>query len=88
MIYFILWVLLIVAVIVSVPVASWLDNKKRRDLAGPAETPHAADDESPDEAFADEAAPAEFGDEFGEAEAEPIEVSGGEDFSAFDDEFK
>lgn len=87
MIYFILWVLLIVAVIASVPVASWLDNKKRRDLAGPQETADDAD-ENADEAFAEEETPAEFGDEVAEAEAEPIEIAGGDDFSAFDDEFK
>ncbi len=88
MIYFILWVLLIVAVIVSVPVASWLDNKKRRALAGPQPTANDADDENADEAFPEEKTPPEFGDEIAEAEAEPVEVSGGDDFSAFDDEFK
>jgi len=88
MIYFILWVLLIVAVIVSVPVANWLDNKKRRALAGPQSTANDDDDENADEAFAEEETPGEFGDEVAEAEAEPVEVAGGDDFSAFEEEFK
>ncbi len=82
MLYFILWVLLILAVIIAIPVVNWLENKRRRELAGGPEA-----EESVDEAAPDEEQP-EGVEEVEEVEEEPMEVPGGGDFSAFDEEFK
>ena len=83
MVYFILWVVIILAVILAIPVTSWMENRRRRALLGPPEPEESLDEVSPDEEAAegiDEAVE--------EVEEEPIEVSGGGDFSAFDEEFK
>lgn len=82
MLYFILWVILILAVIVSVPVVNALENKRRRELYGEPESESPAEEE-----MFEEAEPEGFG-EAEPVEEEPIEVAGGDDFSAFDDEFK
>lgn len=80
MLYFILWAVFLLFVIVSVPVVNWIENKRRRESlpesAGEAPTDPEADEGFGQEAF-DEQEPVEVGTEFG-----------GDDFSAFDEEFK
>jgi len=93
MFYFILWVVFLVVVILAVPVTLMLE--KRQSGAGRSE--NAGDEEIADEEFVDEtgedASDREMvGDDFGGgdevadfADAAP---AGGDDFSAFEDEFK
>lgn len=93
MLYFILWVVFILAVILVVPIVNMIENKRRAALmpAMPAEEDWSEEDQV-DEAFVDEPAEeATFDDGggFGEAPVEELaDFGGGEDFSAFDDEFK
>ncbi len=80
MIYFIPWALFLVSIILAVPVASWLEKRKyaipkdKSIVDGPDDEVVATDDVVM------------------EAEAEPAEVQfdspGGDDFSAFEDDFK
>ena len=83
-VYFTLWVLFIVAVIAAVPITNAVEKKRRREAMPqpPTEEP----DEEPVEAAEFEQTESEgFGDEIPE---ETAEVAGGDDFSAFDEEFK
>lgn len=79
MLYFILWAIFLLAVIVSVPVVHWLENKRRRESLA-AEQPE-SDEEISEESLEEEVV----------EEEEPVEVGSDEfadDFSAFEDEFK
>lgn len=78
MIFFIFWTLVIVGIAASVPVVSAIENKKRRD-AMPSPEPDEFDDATPEDQ--------EFGDA-AEVVEEGAEVAGGDDFAAFDEEFK
>lgn len=89
MLYFIPWVVFLSAVILAVPIAAWLEKRKYRA---------AFPETEPDEALAEDDYPAEEPIEMSESAdmmeqaeqpMEPeFEVPGGDDFSAFDEEFK
>ena len=90
MLYFILWAVFLLAVIVSVPVVHWLENKRRREaMPEQAAAADPAEGEAAEEDFASED---EFAAEEGFGEEEPLEMGGeelgGDDFSAFEEEFK
>jgi flagellar biosynthesis/type III secretory pathway M-ring protein FliF/YscJ len=83
-VYFFLWVVFIVAVIAAVPIANALEKKRRREAMPQQPTEEPA--EEPVETAEFEQTESEgFGDELPE---ETAEVTGGDDFSAFDEEFK
>ena len=89
MLYFIPWVVFLLIVVLAVPVASYLEKRKYA-AAHPTPTPEsdehseAVDEaEMPVEEFADDGFGGEGGAEFAE-----VETPGGDDFSAFDEEFK
>lgn len=95
MLYFIAWVLFLLVVALAIPVASFLEKRKYA-----AANPQPAVEE--DQVAFDEEAPVESddsGDGFGEdpaadfggdeaVEFGEVEATGGDDFSAFDEEFK
>lgn len=91
MMYFIPWVVLLAFVILSVPIASWLEGRKMRAQFGaPSDEEDVLGDydEPEGEGAEDEAAPEEGGDanEFGgQAEFEGEADFGGEDFSEFEE---
>lgn len=82
MLYFILWTIFLLAVILAVPIVNWLENKQRREALEPS----SAEEEASEDEVAEEQAEEEFEGE------EPVEVGteefGGDDFSAFEEEFK
>lgn len=92
MLYFIFWVLFLLVVAFAVPVVSFLEKRKYA-AANPAPEPDpdmndddiavADADDDPGFAEADDSFGADPAAEFGE-----IEATGGDDFSAFDEEFK
>jgi len=84
MLIFYAWVVLLAAIIISVPVVYVLENKKNKGAQGPA-LPAAG--EMADAGFIDETGgDVEIADEMaGFGEESP---AGGDDFSAFDEEFK
>lgn len=87
-VYSIFWILLILAIIVAIPVVNAMEKKKRL-AAMPAE---------PDDAFADQDAESDESaeDAFGDSQEEPEFAAvddpagepAGDDFAAFDEEFK
>ncbi|KAA1257818.1 hypothetical protein LF1_03080 [Rubripirellula obstinata] len=96
MLYFIGWVIFLLVVALAIPVASYLEKRKYAAANPPAAT---ADDQAVfDEDAAAEGMESEDGfgqdasDEFGAGEDEvefgEVEATGGDDFSAFDEEFK
>lgn len=84
MAFFIMWVLFLLAVIVSVPLVSWLENRKRLAALGPMPEPDEAGeaDEPGEEGAVDEA------DEFGAPpadEGEPVlEAADDDQFAGFE----
>lgn len=87
MLYFIPWALFLMLVILAVPIASFLEKRKHQSSTPEPESfgdDDAAESREPvadaDESFA------------GSVEEEPVEVQfdapGGDDFSAFDEDFK
>lgn len=87
MLYFIPWAVFLMLVILAVPIVSFMEKRKHQ-LSMPQPESFGDDDVSEsDEPVAD--ADESFG---GAAEEEPAEVQfdapGGNDFSAFDDDFK
>lgn len=86
MIYFILWVIFLLIVILSVPIANWLENRARRAAMGPMPEPTEA--EAEEEEAAEEAEP-EMADEFGGGEDEEageavFEETNDDDFKGFE----
>jgi len=79
-VYFILWVVFIVAVIAAVPIVNALEKKRRREAM-----PQQPVEEPVETAEFEQTESEGFGDEMPE---ETAEVAGGDDFSAFDEEFK
>ena len=87
MLYFIAWVVFLLVVVLAVPIAAFLE-KRRYAAANPRseieddqasfEEAESADPGEPDDGFGGEEVV-----EFGE-----VEATGGDDFSAFDAEFK
>ncbi|TWU50521.1 hypothetical protein Poly51_38110 [Rubripirellula tenax] len=86
MLYFIPWVMLLLAVILAVPVTSFLEKRK---YAPAKPRPDEITDES---GYEDEHEVAEASDEvvMDEEQVEEVafETPGGDDFSAFDEDFK
>ncbi|MGB7328226.1 MAG: hypothetical protein WBD31_25345 [Rubripirellula sp.] len=90
MLYFIPWVVFVLAVVLAVPVVSFLEKRKHA-------APESASDEpieNDEMAVSDRDEVAES-DEFGEVamDADPVDdvqldAPGGNDFSAFEDDFK
>ena len=84
MFYFILWAVFLLAVVLAVPITAWWEKRK---LAVPAsEQPET--DEPVEEAAAEPGLDDEFSDDPLAGQEVTSEVPGGEDFSAFDEEFK
>ncbi|TWU51184.1 hypothetical protein [Rubripirellula reticaptiva] len=88
--YFIFWVVFVVAVVLAVPIVSFLEKRKHA-------VPKSASDEliEDDEMAASEGDDVADSDEFGEVAMEDASVEdvkfdapGGNDFSAFEDDFK
>jgi hypothetical protein len=93
MLYFIGWVLFLLVVALAIPVASFLE--KRKYAAANPQVAAVEDEASFDENAESDDPVDEFGqessDEFGggeEVEFGEVEATGGDDFSAFDEEFK
>lgn len=80
MIYFFFWVAFLLAVLLAVPIVTFLEKRKYR-----AEHPAEFVQEEPAAEDAVEVAGDEIDDTPGEAEPEFAEVEGGDDFSAFDE---
>lgn len=87
MLYFIPWAIFLMFVILAVPIASYMEKRKH-----PSSIPE-PESLGDDDVFESDGPVADADDSFGgSAEEEPAEVqfdaSGGDDFSAFDDDFK
>ncbi|QDT04522.1 hypothetical protein K227x_29140 [Rubripirellula lacrimiformis] len=91
MLYFIPWVVFLLAVVLSVPVVSWLEKRKH---GPPKSSSKVADDAADDESAGDDPLSedavevAEDAAEVEMADDVQFDAPGGEDFSAFEEDFK
>lgn len=93
MLYFIAWVVVMLAAIVAVPVASMLENRQRRPSGGDAadrDEAELADDDDDLQPLDDDQGGLEEGavDAEGQSPEDAFDTGAPDDFSAFEEEFK